>query len=1221
MNIKIFTLLTVFFLTALSLHELNAQDQAKADTADYPYWIEMMQDPEANYYETVSAFETYWADREVTKGSGWKPFKRWEYMMRYHIYPNGERLAPDHDIKEFNKFLRNNPPERDFTGNWVNLGPFTIPVADRGYQGLGRINAVAFHPTDPDIMYIGAPSGGLWKTTVGGNDWSSTTDDLPSLGVSSIIVDYVNPDIVYMGTGDRDANDAPGIGVYRSTDAGQTWEEWNDGMGNKTVGRMIQHPADNQLILAASSGGIYKTTDAGANWVLKENGDFKEIVFKADDPSVVFASKTGQFFKSTDTGESWTQITNGIPSGAARGVIAVTPANPDVVYFLITTSTSYKATCRSTDAGNNFTVQSTSPNVMSWGCNGGSGGQAWYDLDIAADPTDEDVIYVGGVNVFKSTNGGVTWDINSHWWGDCGVSAVHADLHAFEYNPVDGRLYACNDGGIYWTDNGGTTWTEITNDLPISQAYKIGQSATARNLVINGYQDNGTSTYVGDPTWLAVHGGDGMECAIDHEDSTYSYATVYYGSIYRMKNHDNTFQVAGNGVFGINEGGAWVTPFCLAEHDANTMFVGYTNVWRCENVKSYSPNWKNISGNFSGGYCNVVEHSPADENLFYVAKNNGWLYRSDNAMGDDPVWTELSDELPGSYTVTDIEAHPTNPDIVYLTMNFKVYKSTDRGMTWEDISDNLPNVSLNDLAYYENSQDGLYVGSNAGIYYKDNGMDDWLLFSDGFPASAEVTEIEIFYDPDSVKNDVIRVGTYGRGLWESAPHYYAPSADFYADETELPVGCSINFFDESEGVPHEWNWTFEGATPASSTEQNPTDIVYNEEGTFAVSLEISNPEGTDMITKTEYITVSSTTVPNVDFTSSETNVCVGDTVYLTDLTENCPTDWFWEFEPDEVNFIEGTDAYSQHPVVEITSAGAYNLTLTATNNAGDSALTKDEFIIGGGISIPFADDFESGNFTDHAWVVENPDQDKTWEIGPVGGNGPGDQAVWINFFEYYSMNARDRLITPSLDFSEFENAFLTFKHAYAQRYNQKDSLIVLVSTDCGITWERVFASGPDGNGVFATSEATTEYFVPETAEDWCGAGYGADCFSIDLSAYLDNTDVKIAFESMNNFGNNLYLDDILVDFAFGNNENLNPERHLAVIPNPNSGEFIINLEGYPTNVELKIFSVMGEMLVSKKTAAGENASLKFDLSEFSNGVYFVVVAGKDFYEVEKIIVE
>ena len=448
------TVVTSLFIS-INLYGQATGRAAVPDTADYPFWVEMMQDPDANFYDVQRAFNTYWDGREVTKGSGFKPFKRWEYMMQEsRINPDGTRIPASHKRNEYFSYLENQSGNRSAAGNWISLGPSEIPV-DRGYKGLGRLNAIAFHPTDPDIICVGAPAGGLGKTTTGGNAWESLTDDQPTLGVSAIIIDYNDPDLIFMGTGDRDAGDAEGLGVMKSIDGGQTWVMWNSGMGDRTVGRMIQHPTNNQLILAATNGGIYKTVDGGISWYQVISGNFKEIVFKPGDPSVIYASSNGNFYKSTDTGQGFYLITNGLPGGN-RGVIGVTPAAPDYVYFLITQSSSFKGLYRSMDGGQTFTEKSTTPNIMSWGCNGGSGGQAWYDLDIAVDPSNADMVFAGGVNCFKSLNGGQTWSISSHWWGDCGVPAVHADLHVLEYNPLNWTLYVGNDGGIYYTDNQGS---------------------------------------------------------------------------------------------------------------------------------------------------------------------------------------------------------------------------------------------------------------------------------------------------------------------------------------------------------------------------------------------------------------------------------------------------------------------------------------------------------------------------------------------------------------------------------------------------------------------------------------------------------------------------------------------------------------------------------------------------------------------------------------------
>lgn len=1205
--------LTAVLFTAFIFSAQAQNANENKDYATHPYWIEMMQDQDANFFETVEAFEKYWENREITPGSGYKPFKRWEYYWRTRINQDGTRRPADETFNSYYKFLKSQHPKRDdyFEGDWVNLGPIEQPANSGTGQpnGNGRINDIAFHPTDPDIIYIGAPAGGLWFTADGGENWSSFTDDLPTLGVSAIAIDYTDPDVVYIGTGDRDAGDASGMGVMKSDDAGVSFVSSNNGMGNVTVGRLIIHPDYHSELLAATSAGICKTIDGGNNWDYNKSGNFKDIVYKTDDPDVVFATASGNFYRSTDGGDSWSEITS-VFSGSSRGVIGVSDDDPDVVYFHTVSGSEYNATYRSEDAGLTFVEMATSPNIMSWGCNGGSGGQGWYDLDVAVDPNDADILYSGGVNVWKSTNGAASWSINSHWYGGCGVPAAHADCHVLEYNPVDGRLYSGNDGGIYWTDNGGQTWTEITSGLAISQVYKMGQARQNPDKVINGYQDNGTATYLGeDDGWITVMGGDGMDCAYDHQDDRYAYGEYYNGAgISRIFNNYNQGSI-GNG---ISESGAWVTPLMLDVYDSETMYVGMKNVWVSHNIRSSNVQWTMISGFSGSSNHNVIEQSEADPNIFYSARWNQTLHRSDNVLEDNPSWIDLSSNLPTSGVPTDIEAHPFNTDVVYMTLNFKVYKSEDRGLNWENITLNLPAASTNTIEYYKLVEGGLYVGTDAGIYYKDDSMDEWILFSEGFPVSANVTEIEVYYDPDDRSNDAVRTSTYGRGLWSSPAFYGTLTADFEASETQAPLGCEIDFFDQSSGVPHEWSWSFEGGTPATSDEQNPTGIIFTEEGTYEVSLTVTNPLGTDTKTIEAYITIDGALLPEVQFSAEETLICTSQSVQLIDESEGCPTAWFWEFDPPTVNFLEDTDPYSQHPVVEFTEGGSYSVTLTVANAAGESSETINDYIFAGGFLLPFNEDFQGSTFGEMGWIVDNPDGKKSWELAEVQES----QSVFMNFFNYTSMGARDMLISPLLNFQGFEQVLLRFEYAYAQRYFQTDSLIVKISDDCGETWTRVYANGPDGEGVFETSEPTADYFVPITENDWCGTGYGASCPIIDLAEWAGKSNIKLAFESFNDYGNNLYLNNIEINNTVGLTSQSDDRNEFVIYPNPTRNSIHVNVKNYQGEV-LTIMRTDGSIVKSIALHQGNNS---INIEGISKGIYIINVKSKSGNQTTKLVV-
>ncbi|HNQ59193.1 MAG TPA: T9SS type A sorting domain-containing protein [Bacteroidales bacterium] len=1208
-NLRFFIfLLAISFIPVI----LRAQTE-ESDTASFPYWIEMMQDENINFYQVVKAFDTYWEGRPVTKGCGYKPFKRWEYSMRNgRIYPDGTRKPASYTWNAYFDYIKS---YRDSVyGHWESIGPKTYPSL--GYKGLGRINAIAFHPTNPDIFYIGAPSGGLWHTYDGGNTWGSNTDNLPTLGVSAIIVDYSNPNLIYIGSGDRDANDAVGMGVLRSNDSGLTWELWNNGMGEKIVGRLIQHPTNPSIILAATSGGIFKTIDGGANWAIKKTGNFKDIVFKPNNADIIYACSGANFFRSTDGGENFTQITNGL-TGGQRAVVAVTPANPEYVYLLVSDNSSgFKGLYRSTDGGTSFVTMSNSPNILDWSCDGsGSGGQAWYDLEIAADPMNPNLIYAGGINIWKSYNGGETWQITAHWYGGCNVQAVHADHHVFEFSPIHHHLYVGNDGGIYSTANQGQTWTEYTSGLVISQIYKIGQDVADTSHLIIGMQDNGTSTLINN-VWADTRGGDGMECIIDYQEPAYSYASLYYGDIARFYNNNGGYTIAAKGKFGITEDGDWITPYTLHVTDPNRMFIGYKNIWRGQYIRT-TPQWVKISDNLAGNNntnIRIVEQSQANPDILYFARWDNKLFRTDNANAGQPVWVNLTSLLPLSgQTPSALRPHPTKPDIIYMALGGKIYKSQNRGQSWTDISGSLPNVEYSSIAFYIRAHEGLYVASDIGVFYKDSTLTDWIQFSNGLPVDASIREIEIAYNNQNNEYDRIRAGTYGRGVWSSSVYRTPPTASFTSDVIIVPVTGQVHFKDISSGIPSSWQWTFEGGQPATSTIQNPV-ITYNNPGSFKVKLIVSNSLGIDSIEFQNYITVSNTILPLVGFYADNTIPCSGQIVRLYDTTLYGPISWHWQFQPNTIAYHNGTFYNSQNPVVQFNENTEYTITLTASNPNGTSSVTRQNYIHSGGYLMPFYEDFETLNFADRSWTVENPDMGITWDMAQVESIHGPTVAARMQFFYYYLMNQRDRLISPPLNFSNENKVILSFEHAYAQRYNQRDSLIVLASDDCGSTWTRIFASGPDGNGIFETAPKTESEFIPSTAEDWCGSGWGANCIQLDLSAWAGKPNCRIAFEAFNKLGNNLYIDNIVVSRS-GVGMAHSVENTFIVSPNPSNGIFNITTP-YHNQQRAEIYSTDGRMLFSKDFS---NNNLKINVSSYPSGIYTLkIIANQQTYQIKLI---
>lgn len=769
-----------FYLLLVSLTILHGQESTPggSSNSNEKSWLEMIQDPDVNFYEVQDLFNKYWENREDYKGNGWKVFKRWEYINHNRVLPDGNLQTPGYVFEEYNKYMKD--AGKSASGTWAIQGPTTYVGNNTGQPtGMGRINAIAFHPTDVNTIFAGSPSGGFWKTTDGGNTWSNLSNNLATLGVSSILVHPSNPDIIYIGSGDRDANDALPLGVFKTTDGGVTWTQIDNTMGNVVVGAMLMYPSNPNTILAATSSGIFKTTDGGNTWSQKATGNFKDLQFKPGDPTVVYAVKIAtpsEFHRSTNTGDSWTQISSGIPSSGigSRMVIGVSAANGNYVYLLqIKSSDGTLANIlRSTDSGVNFSTTATGPNILGYNCDGsGTASQATYDLCMTVDPNNINNVFVGGINNWMSTDAGVNWTISSHWVGSSfGVpcaSSVHADQHCYAWSPLNGRLYVGHDGGIHYSANGGTTWNEITNNLAITQIYKIGQGTSNVNYTLFGCQDNGSAATTNGSSFFTTRGGDGMETLIDYSNSNYCYNTYHSGLINRSSTGPTgsyAYALAGNGVNGMDESGAWVTPYFLHKSDHLTMFVGLKNVWRTNNVTSSPPTWTKIStGEIDN--CEVLEQSSANLNIIYAVRY-GSLKRTDNANDAAGSVTWSSCPLPGGNTPTDIKAHPTDANIVYATAAYNIYKSTDKGLTWTDISSNLPELFINCLVIDKNDNEGIYIGNQTGVWYKDATLTDWALFSSGLPP-VDVRELEIYYDVVNPSNNRIKAGTYGRGLWQS----------------------------------------------------------------------------------------------------------------------------------------------------------------------------------------------------------------------------------------------------------------------------------------------------------------------------------------------------------------------------------------------------------------------------------------------------------------------
>ena len=990
-------------------------------------WVQLMSDPTANFYDVQAAFQNYWKDRPIQKGKGYKQFKRWEDYMAPRVYPSGDMTLPSLAYPNYLEWLNQvpvNPEPSALLGNWSSLGP--IGVSNGG--GAGRINFVRFDPTNSAIVYVGAPDGGLWKTTNGGTTWTTNTDQLTVIGCTDVAIDPTNTQVMYLATGDGEAGDSYSVGVLKSTDGGATWNttglNWTVNQG-RLISRLLMHPTNSQILIAATSNGMYRTVDGGTTWTQTSTGNFKDAEFNPSTPNTVYAA--GSIYRrSTDNGVTWTTISTGLPTtGIERISIAVTPANAAYVYLLIGRSSDQGllGIYRSTDNGGTFTLRKgpTGPNLLGWESNGSdAGGQAFYDLAIAASPTNAEYVLVGGVNSWKSSDGGTTWTLNTHWTGS-GAPYVHADVHAIEFLPGSGTTYFMgHDGGISKTTNTGTSFTDISGNMAIAQQYRIGLSATTAGRMVTGHQDNGTNM-LNAGVWNQIYGGDGMDCFIDRTNNNTIYGSYVYGDYYKSTNGGASWTTITTGL----PGGDWLCAWHQDPITAATLYAGGRSaMYRSTNGGT---NWSALGTPSGSGSILEFAIAPSNNQIIYSVKQNAVSKSTDGGT----TWTNITGTIPtGSASVTNVTVSNTDPNVAFVTLSGyssanKVFKTINGGTSWTNVSTGLPNVPCNTIVYQNGAANDLvYVGTDVGVFYKDNTMASWVSYMTGLPRVA-VRDLEIFYTTGK-----IRAATFGRGAWESdlaSLGANPPVAEFTASQTTICAGGTVTFTDQSAFAPTSWAWTFTGGTPATSTAQNPT-ITYS-------------------------------------------------------------------------------------------TAGTYNVTLTATNANGNNSITKSAYIVvlpSNGVALPLTEGFVATTMPPTGWSIVNGNASTTWAHTTAAGLAPtaGNSIM----FDNYNVNDGDddEFRIKALTLTSLSAAQLSFDVAYAP-YDASnfDGLEVLVSTNCGVSFTSVFSKS---NTVLATAPANTNQFTP-TAAQWRNE-------VISLTPYVGQSNVIIAFRNLSGYGNRLFVDNI-----------------------------------------------------------------------------------------------
>jgi photosystem II stability/assembly factor-like uncharacterized protein len=666
---------------------------------------------------------------------------------------------------------------------WTQAGPYNIG---------GRVTALDALPGGVTV-YLASANGGVFKSTNSGVNWTPISDDMPFFSVGALAIDPNDPNLVYVGTGEANSSvdSYDGNGVWRWNDASATWaylglEE------TARIGRVAVDPDNPSRIYVAAMGqqfstdshrGLYRSEDAGASWeqvlFVNDSTGVADVIVHPTHPETVYVATWERvrrptyrrafgpgcgIWRSADYGETWTRLQNGLPEpsdAVGRIGLAIAVSQPTTIYAQIITGASggYNGLglYRTSDAGETWTRRDEN------GFTGIFGGFGWYFGAVGVNPFLPDQVWALGVTLRRSSDGGVNFT-NS-------TGTAHVDQHAIWFDPLDpSRIYLGNDGGFYWSLNGGTTWNKSV-DLPITQFYAGTIDPSNPNRLLGGTQDNNTLITAGSPTgWTSIFFGDGFYCLVDPTNPNVILAEWQFccdkSGPWRSTNGGGSFLAPG-GIVGSDRFN-WSTPFVMDPSDHNVVLVGSQRVYKStNNGVSYSIVSGDLTTNpptsLTYGTMTTLDISPLSPRVYYAGTDDAKVWRSRDAGA---TWEDISAGLPVRH-VTRVTADPADSNVVYVTHSgfgldellAHVHRSTDMGTTWTPIAGNLPDAPANDILVDPSDPNTLYLGTDVGVYATRNLGAGWYPLGFGMP-------LQTIFDLTLHQGSrTLVAATHGRSQW------------------------------------------------------------------------------------------------------------------------------------------------------------------------------------------------------------------------------------------------------------------------------------------------------------------------------------------------------------------------------------------------------------------------------------------------------------------------
>lgn len=1092
----------------------------------------------ATFYDVKNAFERYWenespSDTEANNAEedGYQQFLRWAAFMEPRTFPSGVFPSPEILFNEYQQYKSEHGQNNNsrMAANWSFMGPGVVP-GNGG--GAGRINCIEFDPNNANIIYVGTACGGLWKSTDGGATWSSNTDLLPSISISDIVIDPTNTQIMYLATGDKygiywqyETWGHYSAGVLKSTDGGATWNPTGLSYALANVAviqRLIIDPSNTSTLYAATHAGIFKTTDGAASWNSIRTGKFYDIEMKPGDNTTLYAGDSTGVIKTTNSGGSWAYVA-GITS-TGRTSICVTPANPAAVYVWA--------------EGGNFSYSNNSASTFTTRTDPTADctPYGYYDMVVEVSPVNENILFAGGLNIARTTNGGTSWTTVSDWAGWPNSNYVHADNKALKFAAGSSQtIFSTNDGGVFRSTDQGTTWSDLSSGIAIKQYYRIGPSYLTANLIYGGAQDNGTDRVTGPNTATQVNGADGEDCLVDFTDDNIVFVSSQGGYFLKSTDGGATFNPLSA------SGCDWTSPLVMDPTNHDVMYMGSNDVLKSiDNGNS----WNGSSGSFDGSCIYSLEVCAGSPAYVYAA-TFGNIYRSTNGGVN---WTQITGSLPVSNAaITGIAISDADPDNVWVCFSGfssgnKVFATNDGGASWANISGTLPNVPVNCIEYQNASNDLVYIGTDLGVFYTDGSLNDWNPYNTGLP-NVIVDELEIHYPTSK-----LRAATYGRSIWES---------DLQQSTLAALDASAISMV----------------SPPASGCDSIVTPVV-----------RIRN-SGTTTITSADlFYRVDAQSWQQYSWTGSLASFATAN------LTLNTYT----------------------------LTVGTHTLTAYTTNpnsstdlNTNNDTIVRTFTIISstpiGVTPPPIVEGFVPATFPPTNWSLENS-SGLLSRSGTVGGYGNSTQSVRADYYNIQS--GTDVLSTMYVDFS---NAIapirLYFDYAHATYTGYVDSLVIDLYSDCPGGGPRLWAKG---DPALSTGGVTTTLFVP-AANQW-----RTDTLILDSLA--GTAPRQIRFLAKSGFGNELYIDNINITANGVGIATFEQNGFVSVYPNPAGNSLTIEIPALQNGKSsVAIYDMYGNIVRSSEFGSGTNR-MTIDTSTLSEGIYLVRVMVNGQMETKRVSV-